>query len=364
MRVSDCVRGTLSISIAVALLITVATGCGQPAQPAPSQPAKAGAPKETKADKEAKKEEKKLVKLRVAYSAVAGAQSPMWIAKEKGLYEKYGLDVDLQYIATSTTLTQAMLSGDIPLAQTGGNSVVGANLAGGDLTIIAVNAPVIGYIFFGQPNIQRLEDLKGKTVAITRYGSNTDFAARYTLRKYGLEPEKDVAIVEAGGVPQTMAAMLSGGVQGTVTGPPNSVKLRKAGMREVMNIADLAIPYLQTNVAVSKKYLANNEETVRNFMKAFLEAIAVGKKDKAYAMKVIGQYTKTEDQDVLEETYDFFLNKIMPQVPYAKAEAVQTVLDEMAQKTPKVKEIKPETLFDNRLLKELDESGFVKKLYE
>lgn len=381
MKTSNWLWGKTLIVISVAFLVISAVGCGSaatPIAPAPTQAPKSEAvkeatpaakqsqseTKETKPQAEAKKEPKKLTKITVAYSAIAGAQAPMWIAKEKGLYEKYGLDVDLQYIATSTTLTQAMISGEIPIAQTGGNSVVTANLAGGDLTIIAINAPVIGYMFFGQPNINSLEDLKGKTVAITRFGSNTDFAARYTLRKYGLEPEKDVAIVQAGGVPQTMAAMLSGGVQGTVTGPPNSVTLKKAGMRVLVNIADLEIPYVQTNIAVSKKFMAGNEETVRNFLKAFVEAIAVAKTDKAFAMKVLAEYTKTEDKDVLEETYDYFLDKIVPKVPYAKAEAVQTVLDEMASENEKVKGIKPESIIDNRLLKELDDSGFIKKLYE
>ncbi|MBI2954047.1 MAG: ABC transporter substrate-binding protein [Chloroflexi bacterium] len=361
-------RSAILIFAVVTFLALWVSGCSQQQtqDPAPVQTPKAvtaGQVKPASRAPQPDKEVKKLTKIDIAYSAIAGTQAPVWITKEKGLFEKYGLDVDLQYIATSTTLTQALLSGEIQLAQTGGNPVVTANIAGGDLIIIAVNGPVIGYTLFGQPDIHRIEDLKGKTVGITRFGSNTDFAARRTLKKFGLEPDKDVIIVEAGGVPETMAAMLAGGIQGTVTGPPNSLTLRKAGMRELVNIANLQIPYIQTCVAVSREYLTNNRATVSNFMKAFLEGIAVAKKDKAFAMKVISQYTRTDDKEVLDETYEFYVNRLLPKIPYASAEQVKTILDELSKTNAKARVAKPEAFLDNSVLKGLEDSGFVNRLY-
>ncbi|MBI2955511.1 MAG: ABC transporter substrate-binding protein [Chloroflexi bacterium] len=380
-------RGKTPSYVVITLVVMLLIACSQPAappSPTPTQAAKAAPTKaslaETKEGKpeakataaqdkqgtpvaQAKKDEAKPAKLTVSYSALAGAQSPLWITKEKGLFAKYGVDVDLQYIASAPVTTQAMIAGDLGVAMGGAGSAVDAGLAGADLVTIAATNNVLAYTFFGQPNIQRIEDLKGKTVAVIKFGSPIDFAARYTLNKYGLEPEKDVALVQVEGTPETMGAMKAGAVHGTLTGPPNSLTLRKLGMRELLNIADLNIPYPTGVLLASKKFLANNRGTVTSFMQAFVEGIAVAKKDKAYAMQVIGQYTKTTDQEVLAETYEFFLTKLMARVPYVSVEGMQLILDETARKNPKAVGAKPETYIDSSILRELEESGFVKKLY-
>ncbi|MBI4318727.1 MAG: ABC transporter substrate-binding protein [Chloroflexi bacterium] len=368
------------------LLIALVAGCAQPA-PAPATPTqapkaaptevpKAAAPakeakpeakpvaKESKPVAEPKKEAKPPVKQKVAYSALSGMQAPLWVAKEKGLFQKYGLDVEVTYIATSSTLVQSMLAGEINLAQTGGGPVVNATVEGGDLIFIAGTTNVLVFYLYGRPEIKRMEDLKGKTVAAGRLGSSGDFATRTALQRYKLEPDKDVTLVAAGGPPERLAALLSGGVQAAILGPPTTLKAKQAGMNEVLNLAELEIPFIQTTLAISKGYLAKNRETMLNFMKAYVEGIAVAKKDRNYAMKVIGEYTKTDDKEMLEETYDTVLPKVTPRVPYLPADAVQAQLNEVADENPKAKGAKPEAFFDNSLVKELDDSGFIKKLYE
>ncbi|MBI2954434.1 MAG: ABC transporter substrate-binding protein [Chloroflexi bacterium] len=362
--------------IILVFLFAFTFGCSQPPPtPTPIQAPKAAPTKEAKpeakdtkpakaAPKEAAKEEKKFTKLKVPYSALTGARTALWVTKEKGLFEKYDLDVDVPYVASGTTLTQALLGKDVNLADTGGGGVVNANLAGADLVLISAAGDVLVMSLYSVPGIQRVEDLKGKVIGVTRFGSNTDFTARYTLKKFGMEPDKDVAIVETGGTPEAMAALQTGGVHGAIFAPPNTLKAKALGMRELVNITDLRVPYLNNAIAVSKEYLSANPEVVKNFLKAYLEGIAVAKKDKAFAMKVIGQYTKTEDKDVLEETYDIYINKLLQRVPYVSAESVQGILDEAARSNANAKNAKPESLIDNTLLKELEDSGFVKKLYE
>ncbi|MBI2954852.1 MAG: ABC transporter substrate-binding protein [Chloroflexi bacterium] len=386
--------GMTLVSIIAVLLVAAVFGCSQPAAPTPTptQPPKVAptkeakpeakeatpqtkaakpdtkeatpaAPKDAKAQKEAPKAQKQLVKLTVPYGALAGSQSPLWVAKEAGLFEKYGLDVEVPYIATSTTLGQALVSGDVVLAMVGGGSVVNAVLAGADLVIVAVTSNTLGFSLYGQPEIKRVEDLKGKAAGISRIGSSTDFALRHTLEKFGLQPDKDVAIMQTGGSPESLAALKSGNVQASVFGPPTTLQARKLGLHEVVSIADLKIPYIQVGAAANRKFYASNRETVRNFLKALVEAIALAKKDKEMTMKVIGKYTATEDKEVLDDTYEFFLTKQIPRVPYVTAEAAQTILDEAAERDPKAKTTKPESFIDNSLMKELEESGFIKKLY-
>ncbi|MBI2955475.1 MAG: ABC transporter substrate-binding protein [Chloroflexi bacterium] len=379
-------RSKALVSFILVLSIVSVIGCAQatptatPTQAAKATPAKEAKPeavatkpaaqaptpqaKEAKPQKEAAKDAKKAAKIRVAYAAVAGTQTPIWLAKEKGLYEKYGLDAEVVYIASGAPTAQAMIAGEIQVGSTGGESVVTSNLAGSDIVMIAATSNYLAFSLFGQPNIQRVEELKGKTLGISRFGSGPDTAARMTLKRLGLEPGKDVAIIESGGSPETFGAMKAGGIHATVTGPPNSVALKKLGMRELVNISELEIPYVQTGIAVSKQFMANNRETVMSFLKAYVEAISVAKKDKDYTMKIIGQYSKTDDKEVLDDTYEFYMAKLAPKVPYVGVASVQTLLDEAAKSVPKAKDAKPESFFDNQLMKELDDSGFIKKLYE
>ncbi|MBI2953829.1 MAG: ABC transporter substrate-binding protein [Chloroflexi bacterium] len=367
-------RHRVLIYVVVALLIASVVGCGQAAVPSPTatQAPKASPAKEAKeaksepkpAAKEAtKKEDKKLVKLTVPYTAVAGTSAALWVTKEKGLFEKYGLDIDLQLISTSTTLTQAMVSGEIGLAQMAGGAMANANLAGADLVIVAGVANVLVFSLYGQSSLKRIEELKGKSIGISRFGSSSDFAIRFALQKLGLEPGKDVSVVESGGSPESLAALQSGGIQAAVFGPPTTIKARKLGFGEVLSITDLGIPYAMGTMAVSRKFLTSNREAVMNFLKALSEGILVSKKEKDLALKAIGKYTKTDDKEELEETYDIYITKLLPKVPYGSPESMQTILDEIARSNPKAKDVKPDAYIDNSLVKELDDSGFIKKLW-
>ncbi|MBI4317185.1 MAG: ABC transporter substrate-binding protein [Chloroflexi bacterium] len=374
------------VPVLVVLLATTLVGCAQPAAPTPTPtpPPKAApspapkpsptpeakpAAKETKPekaaqpDKPAPKAEAKAVKIRLAYSALTGGQLPPWVAKEKGLFEKYGLDVELVYIAQTPVVARSMVAGELHIGQSAGG-LINATLGGADLIFVANTLPTLLNSLWSQPDITRMEQLKGKTVAAGRLGSLGDFAARFALEKFGLEPDKDVTLVEAGGPPERLAALMSGGVQASVIGPPSSLRAKEAGMYELASFFELGVPVIDTGVAVSKAYLAKSPETVRNFMKAYLEAIAVAKKDKPFTVQVIGKYTQTDNKAILDETYETTVPKAIPRVPYVTAEAIQAHLKMAAVEIPAAKDAKPETFFDNSLVKELDDSGFIRKLYE
>lgn len=379
------------IVVALIVLVSILFGCAQapaPSPPTPTQvpkaaPAKEAKPeaqqakpeakeakpvaKETKPEakpqKEVAKAPQKLTKINAAFSAITGAHSGLWVAKERGLFEKYGLDVDLKDIASGSTAVQALVAGELQFAQTGGGPVVSASIAGGDLALIAGTINVLVFSLYARPEIKTVEDLKGKAVAAGQKGTVGDFVARYTLKKFGVEPDREVTIMGSGGPPERLAALLSGGVQAAVIGPPTTLQAKRNGMRELVNITDLAIPYPQNQIAVKRQYLASNQEIVRNFLKAVVEGIAVAKKDRDFTIKVIGKYSKTEDKEILEEAYDAHVPKALPAVPYPTKEAVQAVIDELVSSVPQAKDAKPEQFIDSRLLKELEDSGFVKTLY-
>lgn len=349
----------------LAFLLVVLTSCSQPSAPSAAR-TDAPAPVTTDAAKTAPAREAKdarPVKMRVAYSALTGASAPLWIAMEKGLFGKYGVDAEFEFIQGSSTITQGLVAGEIALAYAGAGPSISSGLAGSDLVLVASGLNTLVLSVYAQPSIMKVEDLKGKTMSVGNIGGSPNFAARYTLKKFGLQPEKDVTLLQAGGPPERLAALQSGAVQAAVIGPPATLKARQSGLRELVNVADLGIPYVQFSLATSRKYLANNQETVRNFLKAFVEGISLAKSDKALTMKVIGEYTKTEDKEMLEETYNAFVPKVLPIIPYVSVEGVQSALDELVGENPKAKEAKPEAFVDNRLVKELDESGFIKRLY-
>ncbi|MBI4319800.1 MAG: ABC transporter substrate-binding protein [Chloroflexi bacterium] len=382
MKQSSCPRSKLVTLIVLSLLVAALVGCSQPAAPsapAPTAAPKAAAPeaqkaapakqaqpeaKEAKPAKEAVKEVRKPpVKMTVAYSALTGAMAPLWVAKEKGLFEKYGLDIDLRFIQGTGTIVQALVAGEITMARAGGDAIVNARVGGSDLIMVAGGTDVIVLSLYSRPEIQQVSDLRGKTVVIGNLGGTPNVAGRYALQKHGLDPEKDVSLLQTGGPPERLAALQSGQVQAAVIGPPATLQARKSGLRELVDITALAIPYIQMPVSVRQQYLANNRETVLNFLKAYVEGIALTKKEKAFAMKVIGEYTKTEDKDILDETYEAFVPKVLPRVPYVPLEGLKAVLSEAAAANPKVQDANPAIFYDNGLMKELDESGFIKKLY-
>ena len=231
-------------------------------------------------------------KLRVAYAAVTAAFSIPWIAKEAGIFQRHGLDVELVYIAAGSRAVQTLVGGSIDVAAIGGPAGVDARLAGADTIYVAI--PVNRVIVFtvAQPQIQRVEDMRGKSIGVTRVGTVTDFFTRIFLRQNGLVPDKDVMIRQMGGLPETVAGLKAGQIEGGTFGFPAVLHARAAGFRVLVDYNKAGYRYPLSSVIVTQKLLRTQESAVRKFLEAHIEAVHRFKTDPNFTMNVIGKYTE------------------------------------------------------------------------
>lgn len=304
-------------------------------------------------------QQKKPPRIRAAYSAISAAMLPAWVAKERGLFDKHGLDVELVYVAAGSKLLPALLSGEFAFAVLGSQGVDAA-LAGGEVVYVAAGLERLVFYLFANPAIRRVEELRGKRIGATRLNAASDFAARTALRLHGLEPMKDATILYVGGIPEILTAIIAGSVDAGTISPPTSLKARKAGLRQ---LADLSgIPYVQSAVLTTKVYAARNEAATGSFVKAWTEAIAVIHREKAFTSRVIGQYTRSEDPEIIEETYQAVAPHFK-RVPLPPTEVIQTLLHALQAKDERAKTLRADDLVDARFVRQLEQSGFIAQLY-
>jgi NitT/TauT family transport system substrate-binding protein len=303
-----------------------------------------------------------LKRIAVAYSAISATQAGFYLAKDAAIFEKYGLYVDPVYVAGASRVQQAMIAGEFTVALGGGN-VVSVNLAGGNVVIIGGVVNVPSFYLFVQPSIKRQEDLKGKAIGISRFGTSIDTAARVAIQHYGFEPIKDVSIVQVGAVASAVGALRGGRIQAAILSYPTVVQARREGFREMLDIASLGMPYASSGITVRRSFMNQRKDPTLNYVKAIVEAIARVKRDKPFAVEVMGKYFRTKDKEMLEETYEIALTKYLKRVPYPTPEAFRNVLEELAQVNPKAKGQDPKRFYDDLILQDLDKSGFVSALY-
>jgi NitT/TauT family transport system substrate-binding protein len=304
-------------------------------------------------------------KLIFGWSAITGTQAVPWIVKEAGLFEKHGLDTTLIYLDGGSKAIQVLLSGEIPLVQGGGNAPVAARLRGGDAILIGGTLNVLAYSLVVHPDIKKPEDLRGKKLAISRYGSNSDYATRKILLKWGLKPDVDVAILQIpGGQPTRLSAVQNGQVAGLVAQPPLTSLARKAKLNTLAEPADFGSNfYTNTPIVAKGTFIREHRDIVRKFTRALVEGIYVYKTQKDFSKRVIAKYMRINDAEVIEDSYQFF-QPIVPVKPYPTMEGIKEVLLELGEKDPKARTAKPEDFADSSFVKELDDSGFIDGLYK
>ncbi|HEX5023128.1 MAG TPA: ABC transporter substrate-binding protein [Candidatus Binatia bacterium] len=301
-------------------------------------------------------------KLRVAYAAVTAAFSLPWIAKEAGIFQRHGLDVELVYIAAGSRAVQTLVGGSIDVAAIGGPAGVDAKLAGADTIYVAI--PVNRVIVFtvAQPQIQRVEELRGKSIGVTRVGTVTDFFTRIFLRQNGLVPDRDVMIRQMGGLPEIVAGLKAGLIEGGTFGFPAVLHAQAAGFRVLVDYSKAGYRYPLSSVIVTQKLLRTRESAIRRFLESQIEAIHRFKTDPAFAMNVVGKYTNTTDRAMLEETQRVYADAF-ERIPYPNVEDMKLGITQVSETNPRAKGADPKDFVDARLLKEIEASGFVKKLY-
>jgi NitT/TauT family transport system substrate-binding protein len=303
-----------------------------------------------------------LLQLRVAYAAITAAFAIPWIAKEAGLYQRHGLDVELIYIASGPRAVQTLVGGGIDVAAFGGAAAIDARLAGADAVYVAI--PVKRLIFFTvvAPHIKGVEDLRGKVVGATRIGTLTDYFTRVYLRQSGLVPDRDVTIRGTGGLPETLAALKAGQIQAGTFGFPAVLHAQAAGFRILVDYSTLGYRYPLSTVAVTQSMIRTRESAVRGFLAAYVEGIHRFRTDPAFAMNVIGKYTQTTDRKMLEETYKVYA-PAFERAPYPEPEDLKLAIDQVSELNPRARGADPKDFVEPRFIREIEASGFIKRLY-
>lgn len=307
-------------------------------------------------------QEKKLDKIRVGGGSAGATQMGLWLAKEAKLYEKYGIGAEVISIPGSSLALQAMLSGEVPILQLGGAASVQANLSGADTVIIATIVRRFLFSIFSRPGVDKMEDLKGKVFGTTRFGTLSELASRFALQKYGIDPERDITMIQTGGQPETVAALATGKIQAAALTPPATLRARKLKLRELLDMSKLEAEVHANGVVTTRRYLKSHEDVVRRFLKAYIEGAALAQKDKGFAFKVMAKYFRTEDREILEESYDSVIKTNFSLPPYPSVQGIATLLQFIERQNPKARGAKPEDFVDSRFVKELDQSGFIKSV--
>ena len=297
--------------------------------------------------------------VRANYAAFSGAFAPLWIAADRNLFTKYGLNVDIRYIAPATA-TQALIGKNLDIINPGGE-IVEAGLNSEPVVYIAgiMNRAVMS--IYAKPEIGSLADLKGKVLAVTVPGATTDFAARVLLQQARLTPGKDVKLIYLKGMVEILTGINQGNADAGIFTSPTTLKAQHAGLKELVNVTEQNIPMIHAALASTKEYVKTRREDARRFLQAYLEGIKISRTDPEYTKQIIGKYTKTTDVADLENSYQTFL-PAWERLPLVPAAAVQTMLNFASH--PGAKTAKPETFIDNSILAEIDKSGFVDKLYK
>ena len=298
----------------------------------------------------------------IAWSAVSALNSPFWVMNDAGFLKQEGLDMELVYIASSPTVAQATLAGDIVISGANSQVIVDVGLNGGDLVAMGAICNVVAFYVMAHPEIRSVMDLRGKVVGVTRFGASTDFGMRMLLSKYGLEAAKDVPFVQIGGMPELTAALTRRTVVAAPMSQPMVYIAQQAGLRMIANLAKEEIPFMHIGLTTSKKWLRERRPQAKAFIRAYGRALYFMHSRKEETRAIFAKYTKINDQAMLDGSiqygYDF-----MEKIPLVKAQAFQVTLDQIARTNPKAKQAKPEQFFDNSLVQELIDEGFFTKLW-
>ena len=300
--------------------------------------------------------------MNIGYSAQAGAFAPIWITKEAGLFRKNGLDVNLIFIPGGPTAAASMLAGEVQAVAMAGPAVVTSNLAGTDLVMIAGMVNTFAFQIVTVKGITSAQQLKGKRVGVNRFGTAPDIAARFALRRMGIDPN-EVTILQLGEQSTRLMAMKAGQLDAAIVLPPITTIAQRDGMHVLMDMSELGAEFQITGLASSQSFIAKNRPSAMKLMRAFVEGIHFYKTRKKESMAIIAKYMRTNDTEAVEATWDYFANKIVPRKPYPTAQGIKALLDLAAKERPEAAKVPPERIMNISLLKELDDNGFIDRLY-
>ncbi len=332
-----------------------ATGGGQPAAPSGAAPASGSAT--TSAATAAPPAER----LRVAWVSPSGGYLPLWAAQDAGLFRERGLEAELTFTSGAQAV-QALLAGEVDVAYTDGSAVVRAGLAGGDTVILGSTTNTFPFKLVANPAVRRVEDLKGRKLGITRTGTTTDFAARYMLRQAGLAPDADVALIQAGGTPEMLEAIVAGGLDAGLMSEPYGLLAVRQGYPAILDLSTMGVEYPVTSIGVLKPLVSARPAALAAYVGGLTDAIAWVRGHRAEAIEILSRFTQTDDPQTLTDTYDEYVPRY-PRAPHATVASIVTILDAIRDVEPRAATANPADFVDDRFVRELEDSGHIKRLY-
>jgi NitT/TauT family transport system substrate-binding protein len=295
----------------------------------------------------------------VGYPQLSGGSMPLWVIAENHLDQRYGVDVKPIYIAGGAILTHSLIAGDVTIALTGG-AVVGAVLGGADLTYIGIGLSTYGFTVYAKPEIKDINDLRGKVFGVITKGASSDHAAIALFKRYGIRYGQDVQILYFARQGDLLASLQKGIIAGGVFSSPTTVMAKRLGFKKLVDIASFKYPYPHNAIATRKSFIRQNPEAIKGFLRAYLASVKIIHQQPEVAKKALRDFLGSKDPEMIDDSYES-LKDLFLKVPYMPDEAIRTVLS--LSDNPKAATANPKDFYDNSLLKELEEGGFVKELY-
>ena len=297
--------------------------------------------------------------LQVGYSAISAAVAPLWAAQERGFFKRHGLATELVYFAGGSLVALGIEADSIQIGLFNVGAGVEARLAGGSMLIIGSVYDVYYFQIFGKPTIQSPKELKGKVIAASRAGAASEYGIRDALAYYGLK-ESDYKIVYVGGTDARVQALQQGLVDASIISPPNGLIAQKLGFKEVLNLMQMKLPFGYLGIGAKDSWVRQNRDAVRNFLRGYLEGLALCRRDREYAIRLIGKFSRIDDREILLESYRTSIPHI-PERPYVKKEIVEAALK--LSKREAARNADAEKFYDNSVVKEIEASGFIASLF-
>ena len=303
-------------------------------------------------------------RMRIGYSSISGAYVGIWVAHDAGFFAKEGLDDQIVLIPNGTQLAQVTVAGEVDIASLGGAAALAAAFSGADFKVVGANVNKLVFSMYAKPEIKRVEDIKGKKIGITRYGTSADISARYALRQHNLDPQKDVILLQLGAMSSIAGALRSGTVDAGMVSPPTQFFMEKFGFKEIASITDMNLAFPNPALVVLGDIIRKKPDLIDRFMRAYVRGVHRARTDREFTIKSYAKYTTVQDTAILQKAYDFYVGKIVDKAPYINMTGMQNALDEVAKTIPAAKNAKPEQFVDMRFLDKLERSGLLNELYK
>jgi len=300
--------------------------------------------------------------IRVGYGSLSTSYAPIWVAGEAQLFQKNGITAEVLYLESALVRT-ALIAGDIVMGGMSGTTMAAPRLQGADPIIIASFLNSLQYRLVVRPEIKTPAQLKGKRIGVAGFGLGAHRGAQIMIAKLGLNPDNDVVMLQIGGDPTRLSALLSGTIDASVFNPPLYKRAVEAGMRVLANIEEMGFPVQASALVTTEQFVRKNPDLMRRAMRSIIESIYVIKSNPELTKRAIRKYMRFRDDRDTDEAYQI-MRDVTPRKPYPTVEGIKTVLDELALKVPAARTAQPREFMDTRFIEELDRSGFIDGLYK